>query len=94
MGGVPVVRSASHNYVEQMIDVFNAGSGANTATRDKFPRAVLPRTFDYGFAFKEWRQHPCRCGSKRCAGFIVNSAQRWRLKKIPRAERVAARAAS
>jgi 3-hydroxyisobutyrate dehydrogenase-like beta-hydroxyacid dehydrogenase len=33
-----------------MIDVFNAGSGANTATRDKFPRAVLPRTFDYGFA--------------------------------------------
>ena len=27
-----------------MIDVFNAGSGANTATRDKFPRAVLPRT--------------------------------------------------
>ena len=49
-------------------------------------------TFDYGFAFNEWRQHPCRCGSKRCAGFIVNSAQRWRLKKIPRAERVAARA--
>ncbi|HNM85091.1 MAG TPA: NAD(P)-dependent oxidoreductase [Mycobacterium sp.] len=33
-----------------MIEVFNAGSGANTATRDKFPRAVLPRTFDYGFA--------------------------------------------
>lgn len=32
-----------------MIEVFNAGSGANTATRDKFPRAVLPRTFDYGF---------------------------------------------
>jgi hypothetical protein len=49
-------------------------------------------TFDYGFAFKEWRQHPCCCGSKRCAGFIVNSAQRWRLKRIPRAERVAARA--
>ncbi|MET0899786.1 MAG: NAD(P)-dependent oxidoreductase [Mycobacterium sp.] len=33
-----------------MLDVFNAGSGSNTATRDKFPRAVLPRTFDYGFA--------------------------------------------
>lgn len=45
-------------------------------------------TFDYGFAFKEWRQHPCRCGSKRCAGFIVNGDQRWRLKKIPRAERM------
>jgi 3-hydroxyisobutyrate dehydrogenase len=26
------------------------GSGQNTATSDKFPRAVLPRTFDIGFA--------------------------------------------
>lgn len=33
-----------------MIDVFNAGSGATHASRDKFPRAVLPRTFDFGFA--------------------------------------------
>jgi 3-hydroxyisobutyrate dehydrogenase-like beta-hydroxyacid dehydrogenase len=33
-----------------MIDVINAGSGMNTASRDKFPRAILPRTFDYGFA--------------------------------------------
>jgi 3-hydroxyisobutyrate dehydrogenase-like beta-hydroxyacid dehydrogenase len=32
-----------------MIEVINAGSGLNTASRDKFPRAVLPRTFDYGF---------------------------------------------
>src|SRR6267142_478455 len=32
-----------------MIDVINAGSGMNTASRDKFPRAVLPRTFDFGF---------------------------------------------
>ena len=33
-----------------MIDVINSGSGLNTASRDKFPRAVLPRTFDFGFA--------------------------------------------
>jgi 3-hydroxyisobutyrate dehydrogenase-like beta-hydroxyacid dehydrogenase len=32
-----------------MLDVINAGSGHNTASRDKFPRSVLPRTFDYGF---------------------------------------------
>jgi len=44
-------------------------------------------TFDYGFAFVEWPLHPCRCGTARCPGFIVNSAQRWRLRKIPRAER-------
>jgi 3-hydroxyisobutyrate dehydrogenase-like beta-hydroxyacid dehydrogenase len=33
-----------------MIEVINAGSGLNTASRDKFPRAVLPRSFDFGFA--------------------------------------------
>lgn len=33
-----------------MIDVINAGSGLNTASRDKFPKSVLPRTFDFGFA--------------------------------------------
>ena len=33
-----------------MIEVINAGSGLNTASRDKFPRSVLPRSFDYGFA--------------------------------------------
>jgi 3-hydroxyisobutyrate dehydrogenase-like beta-hydroxyacid dehydrogenase len=33
-----------------MVDVINAGSGQNTASRDKFPRAILPRSFDFGFA--------------------------------------------
>src|ERR1700694_2764892 len=33
-----------------MIDVINAGSGMNTASRDKFSRSSLPRTFDFGFA--------------------------------------------
>jgi 3-hydroxyisobutyrate dehydrogenase-like beta-hydroxyacid dehydrogenase len=33
-----------------MIEVINAGSGRNTATTDKFPKAILPRTFDLGFA--------------------------------------------
>ena len=33
-----------------LIDIINAGSGRNSATQDKFPRAVLTRTFDFGFA--------------------------------------------
>ena len=33
-----------------MIDVINAGSGRNTATLQKFPQSILPRSFDYGFA--------------------------------------------
>lgn len=49
-------------------------------------------TFDYGFGFTEWRLHPCRCGAPRCPGFIVGSGQRWRLRRIPRAERARARA--
>jgi 3-hydroxyisobutyrate dehydrogenase-like beta-hydroxyacid dehydrogenase len=32
-----------------MVDVINAGSGRNTASMDKFPKAILPRTFDFGF---------------------------------------------
>ncbi len=32
-----------------MLDIINAGSGRNSATQDKFPRAILPRTFDFGF---------------------------------------------
>src|SRR5471032_2511654 len=32
-----------------MIDVINAGSGRSTASDGKFPQAVLPRTFNYGF---------------------------------------------
>jgi 3-hydroxyisobutyrate dehydrogenase-like beta-hydroxyacid dehydrogenase len=33
-----------------MLDVINAGSGRNSASQDKFPRAILPGTFDFGFA--------------------------------------------
>ncbi len=35
---------------QQIVDVINAGSGRNSATQDKIPRCVIPRTFDFGFA--------------------------------------------
>jgi 3-hydroxyisobutyrate dehydrogenase-like beta-hydroxyacid dehydrogenase len=31
-----------------LLDIINAGSGRNSATEDKFPRAILTRTFDFG----------------------------------------------
>jgi 3-hydroxyisobutyrate dehydrogenase-like beta-hydroxyacid dehydrogenase len=34
----------------QIIDVINAGTGKNSATEDKFPKYVIPRTFNLGFA--------------------------------------------
>lgn len=33
-----------------MCEVINASSGRNSATQDKFPRAVIPRSFNFGFA--------------------------------------------
>ncbi len=33
-----------------MIDVLNVSTGRSSATQDKWPRSVLPRTFDFGFA--------------------------------------------
>jgi 3-hydroxyisobutyrate dehydrogenase-like beta-hydroxyacid dehydrogenase len=34
---------------KRMVEVLNVSSGRNSATLDKWPRAVLPRTFDFGF---------------------------------------------
>jgi len=34
----------------RMIEVLNQSTGINSATRDKWPRSVLPRSFDFGFA--------------------------------------------
>ncbi|MBX6367350.1 MAG: NAD(P)-dependent oxidoreductase [Rhodospirillales bacterium] len=33
-----------------MTEVINAGSGRNSATQDKFPKAIIPRRFNSGFA--------------------------------------------
>jgi len=33
-----------------MLDVINSGTGRNSASVDKFPKSILPRTFDFGFA--------------------------------------------
>ena len=39
-------------------------------------------TYDYGFGFDEdYKDFPCRCRSKNCAGYIVRSESRWRIKK-------------
>lgn len=32
-----------------MLAAINAGSGRSSASQDKFPKSVLPRTFDFGF---------------------------------------------
>ena len=53
-----------------MIDVINAGSGHNTATTDKFPRCVLPRKFDFGFATE--------LSLQRCSNLPRRGRTAWR----------------
>jgi uncharacterized protein len=38
-------------------------------------------TFDYGFDIEFWKEHPCRCGSAQCVGYIVSQEQWPQLKK-------------
>lgn len=34
----------------KMVDVLNVSSGRSAASQDKFPRSVIPHTYDFGFA--------------------------------------------
>ena len=39
-------------------------------------------TCDYGFSFDEdYKQFPCKCGSRNCCGYIVREESRWRINK-------------
>jgi 3-hydroxyisobutyrate dehydrogenase-like beta-hydroxyacid dehydrogenase len=66
-----------------LLEVFNASSGRNTATADKFPRAVLPRSFDVGFALALMNKDVQMClAEAREAGFAeppiaAAVARRW-----------------
>ncbi len=39
-------------------------------------------SYDYGFGYdKDYKNYPCKCGSKKCVGYIVRAESRWRIKK-------------
>ena len=39
-------------------------------------------TCDYGFGYdRDYKQFPCKCGSKNCCGYIVREESRWRINK-------------
>ncbi len=48
------------------------------ALRDIKPGEEL--TYDYCYDYDHHEDHPCRCGARDCAGYIVNSSQRWRVR--------------
>ncbi len=38
-------------------------------------------SYDYGFSFdQDYKNYPCNCGSKNCAGYIIREGSRWRIK--------------
>ena len=45
---------------------------------------------DYGFSYdSDYKQFPCKCGSKNCVGYIVREGSRWRInKKFKKTQRV------
>lgn len=51
---------------ETMLETFNAGTGRNSATEEKFPRSVMTRSFDFGF--------PVR-GVMKDIGLCLNEAE-------------------
>ena len=47
-------------------------------------------TCNYGFSYdSDYKQFPCKCGSKNCVGYIVRESSRWRInKKFKKTQRV------
>ena len=47
-------------------------------------------TCNYGFSYdSDYKQFPCKCGSKNCVGYIVQECSRWRInKKFKKTQRV------
>ena len=46
-------------------------------------------SYDYGFGFdKDFKDFPCKCGSKKCVGYIVREESRWRLKKFKETKKI------
>ena len=69
---------------DALIEVINAGTGRNSATVDKFPKAVLPRTFAYGgpvgMGIKDMQLY-CDLGRASCASTPIGErvAEFWRV---------------
>lgn len=67
-----------------MIEAINASTGRNSATVDKFPRAILPRSFDYGgpiaIGAKDLGLYLAEAKAQGVSGLAVsNAAQLWSL---------------
>lgn len=51
-----------------------------------YARRDIPKgeelSFNYGFDLETWEDHPCRCGTARCIGYILDEKYWPKLKRI------------
>ena len=58
-------------------------------TSTRFIKKGDELSYDYGFGFdQDYKQFPCKCGSKKCCGYIVREGSRWRINKKFRVNKV------
>ena len=58
-------------------------------TSTRFIKKGEELSYDYGFGFdQDFKQFPCKCGSKKCCGYIVREGSRWRINKKFRVNKV------
>ena len=81
-----ILRAGSITPVDPICETQNVrGRICRLSLRDIAPDEEL--SYDYGFDYSEWQDHPCRCGAKECVGFIVKASQRWRVRRVQAAQR-------
>ena len=58
-------------------------------TSTRFIKKGDELSYDYGFGFdQDYKQFPCKCGSRKCCGYIVREGSRWRINKKFRVNKV------
>jgi SET domain-containing protein len=70
----------NHSCDENCEAVLDRGRIWVTAGRDI--RAGEELTYDYGYALEHFMDHPCRCGTKNCIGYIVLKNSRPKLRQL------------
>lgn len=80
-GGMPwnLARRINHSCAPNCVALNFSGRVWIVARRDILAGEEL--TYDYGFEYENWRIHPCRCGTQKCVGYIVDQRQRWRVRR-------------
>ena len=60
------------------------------AIKDIAPKEEL--TMNYGYGFEDYRDHPCRCGSSKCVGFVVAEEHFAKVRRLGKKKKTAKRA--